>query len=103
METKQKGKCPFCEKVVAAEIVEKQFLLSPRRDKCRCPECGETIYVCRTPSCHDYAKGTTVYDHELCPSCSGSLSEGVGMVVKGAGAVAATVVAAVIVNKIEKD
>jgi len=69
--TKQVGECPFCSKVVKAAIVESN---AARRDKCQCPECGEPIYVCRVPGCHDYAKGTNFYDHELCPACTRTLS-----------------------------
>lgn len=71
MATKQKGKCPFCSKVVSPEIVEKNTV---RRDRCKCPECGEEIYLCRSLGCHDFAKGTSVYDHELCPSCTETAS-----------------------------
>jgi len=71
MVTKQKGKCPFCDKSIQALVVEENVI---RRDACKCPECGETVYLCRTPGCHDYAKGTEVYDHELCPSCTGTAS-----------------------------
>ena len=71
MDKKQKGKCPFCEKQVEAVVAEENTV---RRDKCKCPECGEAIYLCRVPGCHDYAKGTSVYDHELCPECTEILS-----------------------------
>src|SRR5688500_17008543 len=67
MSLKQKGKCPFCSKSVQAIIFEENTV---RRDKCRCPECDETIYICRVLGCHDYAKGTDIYDHELCPACT---------------------------------
>lgn len=68
--TKQIGECPFCLKKVKAKIVESN---SARRDRCQCPDCGEPIYVCRVPGCHDYAKGTNFYDHELCPDCTRNL------------------------------
>ena len=64
---KQKGKCPFCLKSIEPEIIEENTV---RRDKCKCTECEELIYLCRSPGCHDFAKGTSVYDHELCPSCT---------------------------------
>jgi hypothetical protein len=76
--TKQKGICPFCNKAVAAHVIQGNTV---RRDKCKCPECGEFIYLCRTPGCHDYAKGTDTYDHELCPSCTATAGEAA----KGAG------------------
>lgn len=71
MTTKQKGVCPFCLKTVSPLIVEVNYV---RRDRCQCPECKEIIYLCRTLGCHDFAKGTSVYDHELCPSCTGTAS-----------------------------
>ncbi|MFM2084332.1 MAG: Erwinia phage vB EhrS 59 [Pseudomonadota bacterium] len=69
--TKQIGMCPFCLKQVAAVVIEENTL---RRDKCKCPQCQAIIYTCRTPSCHDYAKGTEVYDHEFCDDCTVSLN-----------------------------
>lgn len=70
--TKQKGLCPFCLEEVSPEVVEENRL---RRDKCLCPKCKEHIYLCRTPGCHNYAKGTEVYDHELCPACTKAAAE----------------------------
>lgn len=67
MAAKPKGKCPFCEEAIIAEVVEEN---SVRRDRCACPTCKAEIYVCRVPGCHDYAKGSPVYDHELCPDCT---------------------------------
>lgn len=61
------GECPFCRKMVRAYVIEENYL---RRDKCNCPECHETVYVCRRPGCHNYAKGGTFWDDELCPSCT---------------------------------
>lgn len=98
MTTKQKGKCPFCEKVVAPVIVEENTI---RRDRCKCPECGEEIYLCRSPGCHDFAKGTSVYDHELCPSCSetvSNLASEVGKAALKVGVAVATVVAVAAAN-----
>lgn len=64
---KPKGTCPFCKEQVAAIVVEENYI---RRDICRCPECGESILVCRMPGCSDYAKGGELYDDELCPEHS---------------------------------
>ncbi|HHQ4570149.1 TPA: hypothetical protein ACSP3H_000992 [Aeromonas veronii] len=72
MNAKQKGKCPFCEKNVSAVVLEANTV---RRDRCECPSCKESIYLCRIPGCHDYAKGTSVYDHELCPSCTDKIND----------------------------
>jgi hypothetical protein len=77
MDTKQQGICPFCLKNVKPLIIEKNLI---RRDQCECPECKEKIYLCRTPGCHDFAKGTSVYDHELCPSCTKTASNAVAVV-----------------------
>ncbi len=96
---KQKGSCPFCENVVAAEIVKELFL---RRDKCKCPECDETIYKCRSPSCHDYAKGTAVYDHELCPRCTAAVTNIVGGGIRAVGGAVLTVVTGVIATTLAK-
>lgn len=97
---KQKGLCPFCSQAVEAIIVEEN---TARRDKCRCPQCGETVFVCRTPSCHDYAKGTASWDHELCPACSAQAGKAVVEVGKVAAKVAGTVVTAVLVAAVTKE
>ena len=46
MSSKHVGLCPFCNKEVHPRVVEENYL---RRDKCKCPECGGIIYVCRMP------------------------------------------------------
>lgn len=69
--TKQKGSCPFCGEVVEPNVVEKNA--GPRRDRCECPNCGESVYLCRMPACHNYAKWTENWDHEYCPACWGLL------------------------------
>lgn len=71
-ETKQKGICPFCNEVVAPVVMEKNRI---GRDRCVCPNCKESVYECRTPSCHNYAKGTRTYDHELCVECEKSVKK----------------------------
>ena len=97
MNTKQKGKCPFCQKLVAPQIVEENTL---RRDRCKCPECGEEIYLCRSPGCHDFAKGTSVYDHEFCPECTETISNTAAELGKAALKLAVTVGGAVAVAAI---
>lgn len=67
MKTKQKGCCPFCGEAVSPIVVEEN---SFRRDRCKCPKCEATVFLCRSPGCHNYAKGTDTYDHELCPACT---------------------------------
>lgn len=79
MVAKQKGKCPFCSSVISAVVDESNTF---RRDKCRCPSCNEVIYVCRSPGCHDYAKGTESWDHELCPECTSKLDGAISTVSK---------------------
>lgn len=88
MNTKQKGKCPFCSKTVQAQILEENTI---RRDKCQCPECKEIIFVCRTLGCHDYSKGTDSYDHELCPDCTSKTADAASstMAVVGKAAIVA--------------
>ncbi len=81
MSLKPAGLCPFCKENVRADVIEENTL---RRDKCACPSCGGTVYVCRTPGCDDYAKGGDFYDDELCPACT-----------SGAGGVAVGIVATV--------
>jgi hypothetical protein len=63
--SKPMGVCPKCKKTVQAIVVEKNSI---RRDLCRCPECSQSILVCRVPGCHDYAMGGDFYDDELCPA-----------------------------------
>ena len=97
MYTKQKGKGPFGLKLVAPQIVEENTL---RRDRCKCPECGEEIYLCRSPGCHDFAKGTSVYDHEFCPECTETISNTAAELGKAALKLAVTVGGAVAVAAI---
>lgn len=73
MSSKHVGLCPFCNKEVRPRVVEENYL---RRDKCKCPECSNIIYVCRTPGCTNYAKGGDFWDDELCPSCTSTLFDG---------------------------
>jgi len=99
MAKKQKGVCPFCSKIVQPIVVEENTL---RRDKLRCPEpeCGEYMYLCRSPGCHHFAKGTSVYDHELCPSCTsaaGDVASEVGKAAIKVGVAVATAVATAVV------
>lgn len=97
MSAKHSGTCPFCKAVVTAVVIEENTI---RRDKCQCPSCHNTIYVCRTPGCDNYAKGGDIYDDELCPECTQSAA-------KGAGAIALAAISAIVVagaeNIIKKD
>lgn len=99
MSAKQKGKCPFCENLVAPEIVEENTV---RRDRCQCPDCKEEIYLCRSPGCHDFAKGTSVYDHELCPECTEIVSSGLATVGKAVLSLAGTVISGIILASVKK-
>jgi hypothetical protein len=106
MPKKQKGVCPFCSKTVEPKVIEENTV---RRDKLQCadPECGEYIYLCRSPGCHNFAKGTSVYDHELCPSCTdtvGTVAAEVGKTVLKVGAtVATTLITAAAMAAMSKD
>ena len=107
--TKQTGACPFCKAQIEAIVVESNTI---RRDRCTCPSCKQPILVCRTPSCHDYAKGTETWDHEFCPDCTQKAGEvssqtlsAVGTFAKDlskelAKGVAPAIVAAIIVKKV---
>ena len=75
MAIKPLGPCPFCKEVVRAEVSDRHYL---RRDKCACPECRETIYICRSPGCESYAKGGDIYDDEWCPECMRRFKENGG-------------------------
>lgn len=82
MSVKHKGLCPFCSETVQPMVVEENKI---RRDKCECPNCNNTVYVCRSPGCQSYAKGGDLYDDELCPSCTSGVSEfGKGVLMTGA-------------------
>jgi hypothetical protein len=96
---KQIGECPFCHESVKANIVEGN---TARRDKCQCPKCDEFVYVCRTPGCHDYAKGTSFYDHELCPDCTKTLSSAASEIGKTGLKIAGTAGAALLVAAFKK-
>lgn len=89
---KQQGKCPFCGNNVQATVLEENTI---RRDKCSCPACGETIFVCRSPGCHDYAKGTSTYDHELCPACTATAADAASSAASVAAKAAVVVIGAV--------
>lgn len=94
---KQKGVCPFCNNLIAAVICEQNTL---RRDKCQCPSCEEAIYLCRVPGCNDYAKGTSVYDHEFCPSCTAKISDAASTAGKYALDAGKTIAIAVVLGKL---
>ncbi len=79
------GKCPHCEAMVQAIVIEENNL---RRDVCVCPECSGKILVCRTPGCKDYALVGENYDDELCPDCMASVRDAAKTVV-GTAALAA--------------
>lgn len=70
MAIKSSGVCPFCGSFIQARVVETNYL---RRDKCRCPDCSNVIYVCRMPGCNNYTKGGDIWDDEFCPSCTNSM------------------------------
>lgn len=98
MTKKHLGRCPFCDQEGIPTVIEEN---SFRRDKCQCSnaECKGTIYICRGPGCHNYAKGGDVYDDEFCPSCtSGFTSTG-----KDMGALAGTLVVGALIAKVLKD
>lgn len=97
MITKQKGRCPFCEKTVAAVITEENTV---RRDTCKCPSCHESIYLCRVPGCHDYAKGTSVYDHEFCASCTEKIADAAAVAGKFALDAGKAIAIAVVLGKL---
>jgi len=92
MSSKHSGRCSFCEEKVRPEVIEKNFF---RRDKCLCPSCKEIIYTCRSPLCHDYAKGGEYYDDELCRWCI----EGGSELLKGGASIAIT---ALVMKKLSK-
>ena len=97
MATKHAGTCPFCKEIVNPITIEENAI---RRDKCKCPSCSETIYVCRTPGCDDYAKSGNVYDDELCPECTRSITANSGDLIKGVLVLTASAVATVALGKV---
>jgi hypothetical protein len=92
MAIKAKGICPYCQETVNALVIKESTV---RRDKCQCPKCKESMYVCRAPGCDNYVKNGKVYDDELCPSCTKGLVSTVGSL----GMVAATTVISIVVAK----
>jgi hypothetical protein len=78
MSKKQPGICPFCKETQLPVVVVENIF---RRDKCECSSCKETIYVCRSPGCENFAKGGDVYDDELCPECTRGVVSNSAMVV----------------------
>lgn len=100
MVSKHSGLCPFCGDTIRPSLIADNSI---RRDVCECPSCKEKILVCRTPGCTNYAKGGAIYDDELCPSCTESLSSGVGEVFKwGAMAVVGAVGTAIAATMLDK-
>lgn len=95
MAIKAKGMCPYCQEPVNAVVLEANTL---RRDKCKCPKCEETVYVCRAPRCDNYVKNGALYDDELCPECTKGLSSTVGTLALMA---AGTALTAIISKKFE--
>lgn len=75
---KHQGKCAYCGEMVMPRIIEENDL---RRDKCKCPLCGNFMYVCRTPGCNNYARSGSMYDDELCSDCTSSVVSQVGTAV----------------------
>ena len=97
MKTKHSGTCPFCKNTVRATVIEENVI---RRDKCSCPECQETIYICRSPGCENYAKGGDVYDDELCPACTnGVTGSGSTLLMVGLGAAITALVGSALEKK----
>lgn len=68
---KHLGLCPFCKGMISPVVVEQNGV---RRDICKCPECEGSVLVCRSPGCDNYAKGGNLYDEELCPECTRSVT-----------------------------
>ena len=100
MANKHAGECPYCKSTVTPTIFEENTV---RRDLCECPECGGKLLVCRTPGCQDYAKGGDIYDDELCPSCTSSVTSGAGEVLKWGLMSAAGVIATILLTKNDSD
>lgn len=98
MANKHSGECPYCSQVVTPVLLQENTV---RRDVCECPECKKQLLICRTPGCQNYAKGGDIYDDELCPSCTASLTSGIGEVVKWGAMAAAGVIATALVSKKE--
>ena len=94
---KSKGSCPFCKEKIRPIILEENTL---RRDKCKCPTCNEIIYVCRIFGCENYAKGSDIYDDELCPECAKRLQETMGGLGKSMLTIAGLGIATAISKKI---
>ena len=95
MSQKPLGTCSYCKEQVQAEIIESNNL---RRDRCECTNCHSTVYVCRSPGCHNFALGGEFYDHELCFACTAAtigVASTVGVVV----ATVAVAAAGAIVSK----
>lgn len=96
MTIKAKGICPYCQELVNGTVIEENIA---RRDKCECPSCKETMYVCRAPGCDHYVKNGKIYDDELCPACT----KGIMSTVSSLGMVAVTTAISIAVaKKVEK-
>lgn len=92
MAMKAKGVCPYCQEIVNAVVIKEGTI---RRDKCQCPNCNESMYVCRAPGCDHYVKNGKIYDDELCPSCT----KGIVSTVSSVGMVAVTTAISIAVAK----
>ena len=97
MANKHGGIWRYCGDNVTPVLIEENNI---RRDVCKCPSCEKQLLICRTPGCQNYTKGGEIYDDELCPSCTSSLTSGLGEVFKwGAMAAAAAIATAVVAKK----
>lgn len=77
---KKEGLCPFCTKLVQPNVTKTNYF---RRDKCICPECNATVYVCQGIGCNNFTKGGSLYDDCLCPSCTSQVIKTSIEVIKG--------------------
>lgn len=98
MRRKHPGICSNCRKQITPHILEQNYVI---RDVCRCPNCQESILVCRTPGCDNYAKGGDIYDDELCFECIKSASEVLTTTAKAVATGLATVASGLAVNYVK--
>ncbi|CAG7827265.1 unnamed protein product [Allacma fusca] len=86
---------------IEAELLKRKAEMKEleRKRKVLQKERQGTVKNAKTPGCQDYAKGGDLYDDELCPGCTSSMTSGAGEVLKWGLMSVVGILATVLVTK----